>query len=756
MVASYSYSRWDGTQRLPIDAEELLDKLADRLIDGEDPRWALQRLMREGFQRPDGERMQGLREMLEKIRQARQERLNRHDLGKVVDELREALDRIVEKESGTVDRKLDEAHGQKPGDRSRGDQSGDNQPSAEGQQSDGQQSEGQQAGREQSEGQSPGGAPMGQSPRSGAQSPQSPPGQRGGQPSGTRPGEAGDQEGQAGEGGQPSAPSPELLKALERIARQHREQLDQLPGRTGDRLRALQEYDFMDPQAAAEFKELMERLKQAMLGSFFKDLKQSIQNLTPEALARIREMVKDLNRLLQQHRNGENPDASEFLQKHGDFFPGAENLQDILEQLAQQMNQLGSLMRSLSSAQRQELADMLSAALGDDRLRVDLAQLAGHLSSLIPPDAQRYPFSGDDPLGLEEALDLMGEMEGIERSSEQMQNAIRDPRQLNSVDVEQLKRFVGDDAGQQFEQMRDLAKILKDAGYLEERGGQLKLTARAIRKIGDKALRDIFSQLHRDRSGQHETERRGARGERADDSKPYAFGDPFHLELRETLMNAVYREGPGTPVRIAPDDFQVYRTDHSTRAATVLLIDMSRSMIYNGCARAAKRLALALQSLIRGQYPRDAFHVVAFAALAREIGPDEVAHLQWSEYNQGTNLQHGLQIARQLLGRYPGANRQAIIVTDGEPTAHLLESGEPFFMHPTHPETTRLTLREALRCSRDGVKINTFMIEGGPALEDFVGEMTGLIRGRAFLTDPNRLGEYVLIDYVKQRTRRVA
>ena len=758
MVAYFSYSRWDGTQRLAIDAEELLDQLADRLIDGEDPRWALQRLMREGFQRQDGERMQGLRELLEQLRQARQERLNRHDLGKVVDELREALDRIVARERDTVERKLDEAQGrQPPTERPSG-----GQPPTDGQPSDGQQPDGESGEGEQPDGQSPTGAPLGQSPRAGARSGQSPRGQRGQPTQGSQPGESGEagdgdqaaSDGQAG--GQPSAPSPELLKALERIARQHQEQLNQLPDRTGDRLRSLQEYDFMDPQAAAEFKELMERLKQSMLGSFFKDLKQSIQNLTPEALARIREMVRDLNRLLQQHRNGENPDASEFLQKHGDFFPGAENLQDILDQLAQQMNQLGSLMRSLSAAQRQELADMLSAALGDDRLRVDLAQLAGHLASLIPPNAQRYPFSGDEPLGLEEALDLMGEMEGIERSSEQMQNAIRDPRQLSSVDVEQLKRFVGDEAGEQFEQLRDLAKILKDAGYLEERGGQLKLTARAIRKIGDKALRDIFTQLHRDRAGQHQTERRGARGERADDSKPYAFGDPFHLELRETLMNAVYREGPGTPVRIAPDDFQVYRTDHSTRAATVLLIDMSRSMIYNGCARAAKRLALALQSLIRGQYPRDAFHVVAFAALAREIGPDEVAHLQWSEYNQGTNLQHGLAIAHELLGRYPGANRQAIVVTDGEPTAHLLENGEPFFMHPTHPETVRLTLREALRCSRDNVRINTFMIEGSPALEDFVGEMTGLVRGRAFLTDPNRLGEYVLIDYVQQRTRRIA
>src|SRR5919201_477992 len=397
MVAYFSYSRWDGTQRLAIDAEELLDQLADRLIDGEDPRWALQRLMREGFQRQDGERMQGLRELLEQLRQARQERLNRHDLGKVVDELREALDRIVARERDTVERKLDEAQGrQPPTERPSG-----GQPPTDGQPSDGQQPDGESGEGEQPDGQSPTGAPLGQSPRAGARSGQSPRGQRGQPTQGSQPGESGEagdgdqaaSDGQAG--GQPSARSPELLKALERIARQHQEQLNQLPDRTGDRLRSLQEYDFMDPQAAAEFKELMERLKQSMLGSFFKDLKQSIQNLTPEALARIREMVRDLNRLLQQHRNGEN------------------------------------------------------------RLRVDLAQLAGHLASLIPPNAQRYPFSGDEPLGLEEALDLMGEMEGIERSSEQMQNAIRDPRQLSSVDVEQLKRFVGDEAGEQFEQLRD-------------------------------------------------------------------------------------------------------------------------------------------------------------------------------------------------------------------------------------------------------------------------------------------------------------
>ncbi|HUG37356.1 MAG TPA: VWA domain-containing protein [Candidatus Limnocylindrales bacterium] len=714
-IARFEYSAWDGTQRLALDADDILDQLADRLIDGDDPRWALQRMMREGLQRPDGQRMQGLREMLERIKQARQERLEKHDLGQVVDQLREALDKIVQRERDTVERRLAESRGQPP-------------PPTADQQPDPADS-----------------APQDAAP---SDSSDSDPSDSADRPSTLNP------QPSTGSPGEP--PPPELLKALERIASQHKDKLDELPDRTGQRLKALQEYDFMDPQAAADFKELMERLKQSMLGSFFKDLKQSIQNLTPEALAAVREMVRDLNKLLQEHMAGQNPDASEFLQKHGQFFPGAENLQDILDQLAQQMNQMGSLMRSLSSAQRQELADMLSAALGDDRLRVDLAQLAGNLSRLIPPGAQRYPFGGDEPLGLEEALDLMGEMEGIDRSDEQMQRAMRDPRALSQVDAEALRKFVGDDVGQNFEELREISKILKDAGYLEERGGELKLTGRAIRKIGDKALRDIFSQLHRDRAGRHDTERRGSRGERSDDSKPYEFGDTFHLDLRETLMNAVVREGPGTPVHLEPADFQVFRTDHSTRAATVLLIDMSRSMIYNGCSRAAKRLALALQSLIRGQYPNDAFHVVAFAAMAREIAPNDVAHLFWNEDNQGTNLQHGLAIARQLLGRYPGANRQAIVVTDGEPTAHLLDSGEPFFMHPTHPETARLTLREALRCSRDGIRINTFMIEGGPALEDFVGEMTGLVRGRAFVTDPNRLGEYVLLDYVKQRRRRVA
>jgi len=711
----YRYSRWDGTQNLDIDADDVLEQLADRLIDGEDPRWALQRLAREGLVGREGQRLEGLRDILERVRQARQERLSRHDLGKVVDQLREALDEIVARERTTVEDRVQQA--------------GSSPLSQQSQDADGESSPENSSTPFASENQ--GVPPAAAVARGASSSPSNP-------------------------ADSPGLPTPAMRQALGRIARARQQQLEALPEKTGDRLRALQEYEFLDPEAAARFKELMERLRQAALGSFFQQMKQSIGNLTPEMLDRARDMVRDLNRLLQERANGGNPDASEFLKDHGDFFPGAENLDDILSQLAQQMNQMGSLMRSLSAAQRQELADMMSVALGDDRLRVDLAQLAGHFRDLIQPDTQAYPFSGDDPLGLEQALDLMGQMEGIDRANDQLRDAMRDPRLMDRVDTERLRQAVGEQTAGQFERLRDIAQILKDAGYLEERGSELKLTARAMRKIGDKALRDIFASLRKDRAGDHTTERVGSRGERADDSKPYAFGDPFHLDLRETLMNALTREGPGTPVRLDPQDFAVYRTDHSTRSATVLLIDMSRSMIYNGCARAAKRLCLALQSLIRGQYPRDAFHVVAFAAVAREISHDAVAHLQWSEYNQGTNLAHGLAIARQVLGRYPGANRQAIIVTDGEPTAHLLESGEPFFMHPAHPETTRATLREALRSARDGISLNTFMIEGGPALEDFVGQMTALVNGRAFMTDPNKLGEYVLLDYVRQRRRWVA
>jgi uncharacterized protein with von Willebrand factor type A (vWA) domain len=295
---------------------------------------------------------------------------------------------------------------------------------------------------------------------------------------------------------------------------------------------------------------------------------------------------------------------------------------------------------------------------------------------------------------------------------------------------------------------------LEAAGYLEQRGRQWTLTPQAIRKIAQRALAELLGQLRRDRPGRHRVDARGAGGDPTDESKAYEFGDPFLLDLRETLGSAVRRQGPGLPVRLEPGDFAVRRTELSTRCATALLLDMSRSMIYRGCWTAAKKVALALHALIRGQYPQDALYVIGFSLYARELDPDAVPSVVLTDRHYGTNMQHALQLARRLLSRHRGGNRQVVMITDGEPTAHL-EGTEAYFDYPTTRRTWQLTQAEVLRCAREGVTINTFMLEDSPGLVRFVSEMSRINRGRAFFVQPDRLGEYVLVDYLARKQKRV-
>ena len=283
----------------------------------------------------------------------------------------------------------------------------------------------------------------------------------------------------------------------------------------------------------------------------------------------------------------------------------------------------------------------------------------------------------------------------------------------------------------------------------------MKLTARAIRKIADKALADIFARLKRDRFGGHTLHRRGGGGDQTDETKAYEFGDPFLLDLKETVMNAVERGGPGTPLHLVPDDFEVFRTELRTQAATVVMLDMSRSMLNNGYFLPAKKMALALSALVRGQFPRDALYIIGFSLYAREFTPAQLPTLSWSEWNMGTNMHAGFALARQLLARHRGGNRQILMVTDGEPTAHL-ENGVADFSYPPTRRTVQETLKEVQRCTRENITINTFMLERSSWLTAFVEEMARINRGRAFFTTPERLGEYVLVDYVSTRRRAVS
>ena len=413
-------------------------------------------------------------------------------------------------------------------------------------------------------------------------------------------------------------------------------------------------------------------------------------------------------------------------------------------------------MQSLTPEQRGQLDQMMrDLMLQDERLEAQMRQLAMNLAEFLPLDemAQRYPFQGDQEMNLQEAMRLMEEMQRLDELEREIRG-VRQLEDLERVNPERVEQLLGPEAREDLQKLQELAKQLEDAGYLEREGDELSLTARAIRKIADKALRDVFAVLKRDRVGGHAMERRGAGGDQTDETKAYEFGDPFLLDLKETVMNAVERSGPGTPVRLAPDDFEVYRTELRTQAATVVMLDMSRSMLNNGYFLPAKKVALALSALIRGQFPRDALYIVGFSLYARTFTPESLPTLSWSEWNIGTNMHAGFALSRQLLARHKGGTRQILMVTDGEPTAHL-EDGVADFSYPPMPRTFQETLKEVQRCTREGITINTFMLERSSYLTRFVEDMARINHGRAFFAAADRLGEYVVVDFVRSRRRLI-
>src|SRR6266540_2621820 len=468
----------------------------------------------------------------------------------------------------------------------------------------------------------------------------------------------------------------------------HEQQLDRLPPDPAGRIKALQDYEFVDPEAERLFQELLKSLQQQMLQPFLQGMKQALEGMTPQDMQRLREMLRDLNRMLREKVEGGEPDFQRFKDKWGQNFPGVESFDELMEQIGRQMAQMQSLLQSMSPEQRQQLEDMMrSLFLKDERLEAELRQLGMHLGEALPLDelVRQYRFRGDDELTMREAMKLMEELSQMEQLEQQIRRA-QGPKDLEKIDPAEVERLLGPEAARDLERLREIAKKLEEAGYLERQGDHLRLTARAIRKIGDKALHDIFAHLKRDRFGRHAVEHRGAGGDRTDDAKRYEFGDPFLLDLKQTVMNAVERSGPGTPVRLSPGDFEVFRTELQTQAATVVMLDMSRSMLNNGLFLPAKKVALALHALLRSQFPRDTLHIVGFSLYAREFTPEQLPGLSWSEWNIGTT-------------------------------------------------------------------INTFMLEQSRTLVAFVEQMARINRGRAFFATADRLGEHVLVDYVRNKRR---
>ena len=659
-----SYSRWDGTQKgFDLDADAVLAEISDDLIHHGDVNMALRRLLQHGFRDRDGQRIQGLQELLEKLRRSRRERLEQHDLGGVYDEVAEKLRDVVETEREGIDRFQDEAR------------------------------------------------------------------------------QSGDQRRQ---------------EIADQAAEEKRFQLDMMPNDLAGMVKELQQYEFTSPEARQQFEELMDELRQQLANQMFNQMAGAMSDPDPAQMQRMKDMMSELNSLLEQRERGEDTQEAfeEFMQRYGDFFPeNPQNLDELLEIMAQRMAAMQAMLNSMTPEQRAQLQGLMDQLMEDMDLRWQAEQLGEHLRQLFPQAGwdRRYSFSGDNPLGMGEAQSLFQELGDLDQL-EQMLRASSNPGALAEVDVERAKQLLGEEAGLSLERMSEVAKLLEDAGMIEQREGRYELTPRGVRKIGQNALAELFNKLLKDTRGRHQLERQGAGHERAYQSKPYEFGDPFNLDLHRTIRNAIARNGPGTPVQLTPDDFEIEQTEVITKASTVLMLDVSLSMPMRDNFLAAKKVAMALHSLISTQFPRDFLGIVTFSKVARELKPEHLPEVSW-DFDYGTNMQHGMMLARRMLGRESGT-KQIIMITDGEPTAHF-EPGmdEPFFSYPPVRETVDATLKEVNRCTREDIRINTFMLDASGYLKAFVEKLTQLNGGRAFFTTPDTLGDYVLVDFMEHRRR---
>ena len=531
-------------------------------------------------------------------------------------------------------------------------------------------------------------------------------------------------------------------------------QLDMLSPDLAGMVRDLQQYEFTSSEARERFEELMEQLRQELAQSYFNQMAGAMADVSPEAMARMKDMLSRLNDLLAMKESGQDTQAAfeQFMQEFGDFFPeDPQTLDELLELMAQRMAAMQSMLNSMTPEQRAQLQGLSEQLLEDMDLRWQMDQLGGHLQQLFPQMGwdRRYDFSGQDPLGFAEAAQMLNELGDLDQL-EQMLRGASSPGALAEVDLDRARDLLGDDAARSLEQLTKLAQQLEDAGLINNTEGKLELTPKGLRKIGRNALSDLFSKLARDKLGRHEIERTGIGHERTYDTKAYEFGDPFNLSIERTVRNAIRRTGGGTPVRLTPEDFEVEQTEQTVRSSTVLMLDLSLSMPMRDNFLAAKKVAMALHSLISMQFPRDFLGIVGFSEVARVITPEQLPEVSW-DFVYGTNMQHAFLLSRQMLARQTGT-KQIIMITDGEPTAHF-EPGmaAPFFSYPPVQPTIDATLKEVARCTREGIRINTFMLDATPYLRTFIEKLTQMNRGRAFFTTPETLGDYVLVDFIEQK-----
>jgi uncharacterized protein with von Willebrand factor type A (vWA) domain len=539
-----------------------------------------------------------------------------------------------------------------------------------------------------------------------------------------------------------------------------RQQLEGLPDDIAGKLGALEHYEWADRQAGQDFRDLLEQLRRDVAEATFGRLAGALGSMSPQDLERMRDMLADLNAMVAKSERGEDTaqDFADFKERYGDMIPGdPQSLEEFLEELARRMAAMSRLMASLDPDQRAQLAQMAEQLLGDMDLGFQADQLSRSLASRFPELGWGEGVGGALPSGrqsgsLSDTVDWVEHLQEYADLGEALGQDYPGAR-LEDVDPDALRRALGEDAVRDLRALQEIERALEEAGAAKRSGGRLELTPRGIRRLGERSLAKIYERAVTGQIGSHRANGAGGDGELTGATRPLRFGDPFRLDVARSLYNAITRTagepGEGGRVRLRADDFELAEAERRVRAATVLLLDMSFSMPLRGNWVPAKRVALALHSLISSKFPEDRFYVVGFSDYARRLQPRDLLQTGW-ERVYGTNMQHAFMLARRLLGAHPGAEQQVIMVTDGEPTAHL-EGDQPWFAWPPDPKTLRLTLAEAARLARTGATLNVFLLDHDPGAARFVEQMVRSYGGRIFYPDLADLGSLVVRDFLVNR-----
>jgi len=505
-----------------------------------------------------------------------------------------------------------------------------------------------------------------------------------------------------------------LSEKLEAYNEQMRNFMERMSGKYADQM---DEMGRRMQQAQQRYQELMQRLQNQIAERGM----QRKQNLTGQNPQDLMNMLDRMNQLLQDEN---------FLK----------NLPNMLDAAVDDLDAMMESLSSMTDEQLQQMSDMMS----------QMQQLEQLLN--------QYPFQGSQRMGMGEAGQLLGQMRGLERFLRWGQRGMGDPSEL---DLDEIRQLLGEEAYEHLKYLQNVEQMLEEDGYIVRTNHGLKLTPKGMRKIGDKALREIFQMLNKSRWGNHSTSLRGSQGDRMEETKKYEFGDPLNVNISETLLNALERRKKGEPLRISPDDFAVHRVEYSTMSETALLIDVSYSMLMNDALHAGKKVALALHRLIETKYPHDKLHLVAFRSNAKRIQAEDLPSIVSLTYfmEHGTDIKEALRFARQLLGPNRSSNRQIILITDGEPTAATLDRGGR--LHSgwgsalLHSRIVHETLKEVKRCTQSGIKINTFMLGGDYYRQGFIDQLSRLNTGRVFYTSPDQMGNYIMVDYIANKRKRI-